>query len=582
MSDTLCGPSNALQNLQKHASVDRTLQQDRLISRRSPSQGFRSQNSSDGVLDPEFAAFESDLAGPSLPNLQHAGPFSAHPHRLPVASHAENVTWAADFQRLHISGPSHPIQQHHGPSATPASAMSQQGWHSEFLKQQQQRQAPTQQHQQYTGGFQPPATDQQHATETFDESAFEAAFEQARADMALQETNATEEKAEPASETIQPDLSTAQEPTEQIKIGSDTIPQIDKNDPLSRVNDADELARTAGQLLDSVSHDQSEKFRKSSFLALMRRIRDREVRIEDDEFRETSQSLHPGGKYYPGGQQQAQRQQTSIPTHQDGPDGVTFGDINRPQVSPSTPDTVESIATSKAAPRDIPNSFLHHSHKLREVAANARNRAVRIPPPPYSLAVPRGSTHEEGQNALETIDDDTAWETCAGASSTPITISIDASINVVGNGNTIMIPSMAGHPQQTPKVSSSMSPESSSSSSSIAPAASEADTLHSIQKQRQARLTEMATAIINTLYDSGRLAPPAEDHEHAPLEIKINTGIKVEGSRNVICVGATARAQSNKSAPMGTDKDRQVILNRKRRALSEPFEAPNSKKNCVQ
>lgn len=38
MSDTLCGPSNALQNLQKHASVDRTLQQDRLISRRSPSQ----------------------------------------------------------------------------------------------------------------------------------------------------------------------------------------------------------------------------------------------------------------------------------------------------------------------------------------------------------------------------------------------------------------------------------------------------------------------------------------------------------------------------------------------------------------
>ncbi|KAH1337890.1 hypothetical protein KXV68_001741 [Aspergillus fumigatus] len=356
MSDTLCGPSNALQNLQKHASVDRTLQQDRLISRRSPSQGFRSQNSSDGVLDPEFAAFESDLAGPSLPNLQHAGPFSAHPHRLPVASHAENVTWAADFQRLHISGPSHPIQQHHGPSATPASAMSQQGWHSEFLKQQQQRQAPTQQHQQYTGGFQPPATDQQHATETFDESAFEAAFEQARADMALQETNATEEKAEPASETIQPDLSTAQEPTEQIKIGSDTIPQIDKNDPLSRVNDADELARTAGQLLVSVSHDQSEKFRKSSFLALMRRIRDREVRIEDDEFRETSQSLHPGGKYYPGGQQQAQRQQTSIPTHQDGPDGVTFGDINRPQVSPSTPDTVESIATSKAAPRDIPSA----------------------------------------------------------------------------------------------------------------------------------------------------------------------------------------------------------------------------------
>lgn len=38
MSDALCGPSNALQNFQKHASVDRTLQQDRLTSRQPSSQ----------------------------------------------------------------------------------------------------------------------------------------------------------------------------------------------------------------------------------------------------------------------------------------------------------------------------------------------------------------------------------------------------------------------------------------------------------------------------------------------------------------------------------------------------------------
>ena len=38
MSDALCGPSNALQNFQKHASIDRTLQQDRLVSRQSHSQ----------------------------------------------------------------------------------------------------------------------------------------------------------------------------------------------------------------------------------------------------------------------------------------------------------------------------------------------------------------------------------------------------------------------------------------------------------------------------------------------------------------------------------------------------------------
>ena len=38
MGDALCGPSNALQNFQKHTSVDRTLQQDRLTSRQSPGQ----------------------------------------------------------------------------------------------------------------------------------------------------------------------------------------------------------------------------------------------------------------------------------------------------------------------------------------------------------------------------------------------------------------------------------------------------------------------------------------------------------------------------------------------------------------
>lgn len=38
MGDAMCGPSNPLQNFQKHTSVDRTLQQDRLTSRQSPAQ----------------------------------------------------------------------------------------------------------------------------------------------------------------------------------------------------------------------------------------------------------------------------------------------------------------------------------------------------------------------------------------------------------------------------------------------------------------------------------------------------------------------------------------------------------------
>lgn len=91
------------------------------------------------------------------------------------------------------------------------------------------------------------------------------------------------------NETTNPDATVTSQ-VEAIRIGSDTIPQTEKDDARAHYNDPDELARTAGQLLESVSHDQSQKFRESNFLALMRRIRDREVHIEGDEFREVSTS----------------------------------------------------------------------------------------------------------------------------------------------------------------------------------------------------------------------------------------------------------------------------------------------------
>ncbi|RAH61812.1 peroxin-20 [Aspergillus piperis CBS 112811] len=342
MSDALCGPSNALQNFQKHASVDRTLQQDRIISRQSPSQGFRSQNSSQGVLDPEFAAFESGLAGAPLPDVQHAGPFVPPSQHFPVSGPAESSNWAADFQNMHISGPSHSFHQTSGPSVAPMAAMSQQGWQNEFA---QQQRPSFQQHQPHVQGLQPTfaprfpmtgaafppaqatAANQQPMADTFDESAFEAAFEQARADMMSQETETAPVHAEEVVEET--NYVTAESTEEKIKIGSDTIPQTEKNDQQARVNDADELARTAGQLLDSVKYDQSQKFRESNFLALMRRIRDREVQIEGDEFREIPHPLHPGGKYYP--ERRKARQ------------GQTIGDTDHHARGDATPNTTSAM-----------------------------------------------------------------------------------------------------------------------------------------------------------------------------------------------------------------------------------------------
>lgn len=131
-------------------------------------------------------------------------------------------------------------------------------------------------------------TEQQTHAQQFDESAFEAAFDQARADMDLQAVDVAQQDTQThLQETNEVEIT---EPVaqEQIRLGSDLIPQSDKQDPETQSRDADDLARTAGQLLDSVRNEQSQKFQQSNFLALMRRIRDREVEVAGDDFREVS------------------------------------------------------------------------------------------------------------------------------------------------------------------------------------------------------------------------------------------------------------------------------------------------------
>lgn len=128
---------------------------------------------------------------------------------------------------------------------------------------------------------------QKQPEEAFDEEAFARAFEEAAAHeeaLAQQELEASLE----AEITKEEDPIIAQEEinTEVLaqvgRIGADQI-----HDPASETNleeqqDPDALARTAGQLLDSVRHEQDTKFQQSNFLELMRQLRDREVVVEGD------------------------------------------------------------------------------------------------------------------------------------------------------------------------------------------------------------------------------------------------------------------------------------------------------------
>ncbi|KAF2471992.1 uncharacterized protein BDR25DRAFT_221979 [Lindgomyces ingoldianus] len=217
MADALCGPSNALQNFQKHTSVDRTLQQDRLTNRQSPAQGFRSPPGPNaGILDPEFDAFQAGHSGLPQPDFRQLHPnLSHHPPPPQFAQVRAAPDWASDFQQLSISPiNSAPIQRLHQPQiSNPTSS-----WHKDFMRQQAPAlQAPAF-HQTTFGGisgygmggysgqaFQrsslgPMSGSQvshaaqgkqrtQEATPDFDEAAFERAFAQAQQDM-LEEASA--------------------------------------------------------------------------------------------------------------------------------------------------------------------------------------------------------------------------------------------------------------------------------------------------------------------------------------------------------------------------------------------------------
>ncbi|OCK80253.1 hypothetical protein K432DRAFT_298069 [Lepidopterella palustris CBS 459.81] len=132
MSDALCGPSNALQNFQKHTSVDRTLQQDRLTSRQSPTQVPKFSRipriPPNGILDPEFDAFQAGLAGPPQPDFHHLSPRFSHTLPAPqFVSPPQAGGWATDFQRLHITSPQPSVSQHN---------QHQPQWHADFLRDQ--------------------------------------------------------------------------------------------------------------------------------------------------------------------------------------------------------------------------------------------------------------------------------------------------------------------------------------------------------------------------------------------------------------------------------------------------------------
>ncbi|KAL8771201.1 MAG: hypothetical protein Q9209_003372 [Squamulea sp. 1 TL-2023] len=323
MADALCGPSNSLQNFQKHASVDRTLQQDRLRSRQSPLQGFRTPNPNAGILDAEFEAFIAGEPVYSEPYRQ----LDAWQNHLPLPQQpafppSQATDWASDFQNLHVhdAGPS-PLPLSQLRTEAPLQRASSGPWQQDFL--QQHKVSSSNHHPSssivsypsytpstlsignpslYENQYGAPVLGQQteaEVQESFDEEAFEKAFDAAKVEFQGQEASLHQDK----TVNQPPPKQTTQGLDDRVdyRIGSDRIldEALRLKEASSKEQDADELARTAGQLLDNVKHDQSSKFRKSNFFSLMRQLRDKEAKLEGDNFVDVEQPLHPGGPGYP-------------------------------------------------------------------------------------------------------------------------------------------------------------------------------------------------------------------------------------------------------------------------------------------
>ncbi|KAJ7045743.1 hypothetical protein C8F04DRAFT_1066000 [Mycena alexandri] len=266
-----CGPSNPLQGLSKRFDQDRGLQQDHFGASRAGSsrETFRSQQATPSGASQEAARFFS--AGPA-PQLAGGGAF--------------------DLSALHGSLPPaqafRPQQQHQAPVAG--------AWASDFLVQQpvglQQGSSKMQmegqmQREMNSASAVVSAAQQQGGQQwnpMFNSSFAQRPMQNYMSPMMMQQPQQQQRLPNQHDQIMWDREFSSQE----ILLAAHPMAQAQAAQETPQIHDAqegDELARTAGLLLETVRDAQAQnpKFQKSEFLGLMRSLRDRDVVVEGNE-----------------------------------------------------------------------------------------------------------------------------------------------------------------------------------------------------------------------------------------------------------------------------------------------------------
>ncbi|KAL2016309.1 hypothetical protein VTK56DRAFT_3880 [Thermocarpiscus australiensis] len=342
MADNMCGPSNGAKNLLAHADRDRTLHQDRLVNapQAGPGNSFRSQAPVANGAEMAFGSFQQGAApmdptfGPGLdmnaihPAAPHPAPAGAYGHpaagmpatmdnlgfsapaaRLnsPATGGVAHHEWVDQFAGMQLgadaAGPSaampnqaHPVGMapvQRLPGLAPFAMPMHAGAHPAFPYGPQNPGMTAVAQQQPQAGL-------SHDAIAIDHEAFNRAFDEYEDDLFKKEVaNWTKQSLADAEFEKEQDKWMAEHGPRAERGGKAGPPtaeetaEIDANleklaqEQEKRESD-DALARAATDIVNSVADNQSDKFKNSRFFELMRRIGNREVAIEGDNFVDTN------------------------------------------------------------------------------------------------------------------------------------------------------------------------------------------------------------------------------------------------------------------------------------------------------
>ncbi|ERF76068.1 hypothetical protein EPUS_01401 [Endocarpon pusillum Z07020] len=214
-----------------------------------------------------------------------------------------------------------------------------------------------------------------------------------------------------------------------------------------------------------------------------------------------------------------------------------------------------------------PTNTLQHQI-LRLEALLSSNQESQTTPPAYSATNPMAPVLYEDHSADE---EDYGYPASRPG---PITINIDASLRIEGQANTIVLPPAS-------------SPVSSPSSSTKPPPAA-----MSSQPSCQHGRVEKVTSMVLTALKEAKIFRSTQGMDGQtttttrPVDISVNAGIVVKGSKNTICSGLPKLMKGNGAPAAARDKanlkmgeDGVAAETRKRRACSEPPETSTPKKS---